>query len=304
MPERGDVLCGLSPERYRAHLDDHTRETHDTIERTVPVSPETAKAALRQVEAHGAAPRGPARGPRSWCCARCRASRTSRAAGSPCAPRRRSRAGPACAPASTATAAPRTAPRTISTCTPERSEAAPARSGRRGSAGGPDPWRPAAIVLRLGLPCGPDAARPSETALPRDDDRRHVEPLRRLLRSRRSPRRARPHRAGAHAPHSGPRPHRRRGRDRRGRGAAADDLPQLARDRHRHDARRPPALAGAGLPASSGDAARRRRGDRRGPRRGARRRGGPHRARDRPRGRSSRAARGPRAAPWARSSAT
>ncbi len=58
MPERGDVLYGLSPEYYRAYIDYHTRETYRTIEQTVPVSAETAEAALRLVRAQGAAPKG------------------------------------------------------------------------------------------------------------------------------------------------------------------------------------------------------------------------------------------------------
>ena len=57
MPERGDVLYGLSPEYYRAFVDYHTRRTHDTIEQTVPVSPETAEAALRLVQSHGPVPK-------------------------------------------------------------------------------------------------------------------------------------------------------------------------------------------------------------------------------------------------------
>ena len=58
MPERGDVLYGLSPARWRAYLDYHTRETYSTIEQTVPVSPETAEAALRLVQSHGPAAKG------------------------------------------------------------------------------------------------------------------------------------------------------------------------------------------------------------------------------------------------------
>ena len=57
LPERGDVLYGLTPERYDAYLDYHTRETHDTIEQTLPVSAETAEAALRLVQSQGAAPK-------------------------------------------------------------------------------------------------------------------------------------------------------------------------------------------------------------------------------------------------------
>lgn len=53
LPERGDVLYGMTPAYYQAYVDYHTRVTFRTIEQTVEVSPEVAEAALRLVQASG-----------------------------------------------------------------------------------------------------------------------------------------------------------------------------------------------------------------------------------------------------------
>lgn len=55
IPERNDVHYGVNPRVLSYYIDYHTRETFRTVMQTVEVSPEVAEAAIRAVEAHGAA---------------------------------------------------------------------------------------------------------------------------------------------------------------------------------------------------------------------------------------------------------
>ncbi|HHI69667.1 MAG TPA: hypothetical protein ENJ91_01595 [Rhodobacteraceae bacterium] len=57
IPERNDVHYGITPRVLNYYIDYHTRETYRTVKQTVVVSPEVAEAAIRAVQAHGAAPK-------------------------------------------------------------------------------------------------------------------------------------------------------------------------------------------------------------------------------------------------------
>lgn len=57
IPERNDVHYGINPRVLSYYIDYHTRETYHTVMQTVEVSPEVAEAAIRAVQAHGAAPK-------------------------------------------------------------------------------------------------------------------------------------------------------------------------------------------------------------------------------------------------------
>jgi hypothetical protein len=57
IPERNDVHFGITPRVLSYYIDYHTRETFHTVMQTVIVSPEVAEAAIRAVQAHGAAPK-------------------------------------------------------------------------------------------------------------------------------------------------------------------------------------------------------------------------------------------------------
>ncbi|GAA0295782.1 hypothetical protein [Rhodovulum strictum] len=57
VPERNDVLYGITPTMLDFYIDYHARETYRVITQTVEVSPETAERALRVAEAFGAAPK-------------------------------------------------------------------------------------------------------------------------------------------------------------------------------------------------------------------------------------------------------
>ncbi len=57
IPERNDVHFGITPRVLSYYIDYHTRETFHTVMQTVEVSPEVAEAAIRAVQAHGAAPK-------------------------------------------------------------------------------------------------------------------------------------------------------------------------------------------------------------------------------------------------------
>ncbi|WP_017998622.1 MULTISPECIES: hypothetical protein [Paracoccus] len=54
IPERGDVLYGITPNFKNFYIDYHARETYWVAEDTVPVSLAVADAAIRAVEAQGA----------------------------------------------------------------------------------------------------------------------------------------------------------------------------------------------------------------------------------------------------------
>ena len=57
IPERNDVHFGITPRVLSYYIDYHTRETFRTVMQTVEVPPEVAEAAIRAVQAHGAAPK-------------------------------------------------------------------------------------------------------------------------------------------------------------------------------------------------------------------------------------------------------
>lgn len=57
IPERHDVLYGITDNFKRFYIDYHARETYWVAEDTVPVSREIADAAIRAVEAQGASPK-------------------------------------------------------------------------------------------------------------------------------------------------------------------------------------------------------------------------------------------------------
>lgn len=54
VPERNDVLFGITPQMLKFYIDYHARETYRVVEQTVVVSPEVAEQALRLVQGHGA----------------------------------------------------------------------------------------------------------------------------------------------------------------------------------------------------------------------------------------------------------
>lgn len=56
VPERNDVLFGMTPLMEQYYRDYHARETYHLVIQTVEVSPEVAEKALRDVQAHGAVP--------------------------------------------------------------------------------------------------------------------------------------------------------------------------------------------------------------------------------------------------------
>ena len=57
IPERNDVHYGINARVLSYYIDYHTRETFHMVMQTVEVSPEVAEAAIRAVQAHGAAPK-------------------------------------------------------------------------------------------------------------------------------------------------------------------------------------------------------------------------------------------------------
>jgi len=56
-PERNDVHYGMTPQMLRFYIDYHARETYYVVEQRVPVSPEVAAMAMREIEAYGAVPK-------------------------------------------------------------------------------------------------------------------------------------------------------------------------------------------------------------------------------------------------------
>ena len=56
VPERNDVLFGMTPLMERYYRDYHARETFHLVIQTIPVSPAVAEQALRDVQAYGAVP--------------------------------------------------------------------------------------------------------------------------------------------------------------------------------------------------------------------------------------------------------
>lgn len=57
VPERNDVLYGMTPQMERFYLDYHARVTYRVVEQKIIVSPEVAEMALQLVEANGAVPK-------------------------------------------------------------------------------------------------------------------------------------------------------------------------------------------------------------------------------------------------------
>jgi hypothetical protein len=56
VPERNDVLFGMTPTMEKYYRDYHARETFHLVIQTLQVSPEVAEQALRDVQAYGAVP--------------------------------------------------------------------------------------------------------------------------------------------------------------------------------------------------------------------------------------------------------
>jgi hypothetical protein len=54
VPERNDVLYGMTPRMVAFYIDYHARETYNVIEQTVTVSPQVAEMVKQRVEANGA----------------------------------------------------------------------------------------------------------------------------------------------------------------------------------------------------------------------------------------------------------
>jgi hypothetical protein len=57
VPERNDVLFGMTPTMWDFYLDYHARESYHVVLQTVQVSPEIAELALRRVQEYGAVPK-------------------------------------------------------------------------------------------------------------------------------------------------------------------------------------------------------------------------------------------------------
>lgn len=57
VPERNDVLHGITPRALLAYIDYHARETHDVLIQEVRVSPETARQVAALIKSHGAVPK-------------------------------------------------------------------------------------------------------------------------------------------------------------------------------------------------------------------------------------------------------
>lgn len=56
VPERNDVLYGMSPQLYGFYVDYHARETFHVVEQSVTVTPEIAARLIQAVESYGAVP--------------------------------------------------------------------------------------------------------------------------------------------------------------------------------------------------------------------------------------------------------
>ncbi len=57
VPERNDVLFGITPRALLAYIDYHARDTHDVLIQEVRVSPETAQQVATLIKSHGAVPK-------------------------------------------------------------------------------------------------------------------------------------------------------------------------------------------------------------------------------------------------------
>ena len=79
VPERNDVLYGITPRALLAYIDYHARETHDVLIQEVVVSPETARQVAALIKAHGAVPKPSARFLSVAFCERCVGFRPCRA---------------------------------------------------------------------------------------------------------------------------------------------------------------------------------------------------------------------------------
>jgi hypothetical protein len=56
VPERNDVLYGMSPPMFEFYMDYHARETYHVVVQEVTVAPETAAQLMAVVQAYGAVP--------------------------------------------------------------------------------------------------------------------------------------------------------------------------------------------------------------------------------------------------------
>ena len=56
VPERNDVLYGMSPQLYGFFIDYHARETYHVVEQEIEVTPEIAARLIQAVEAYGPVP--------------------------------------------------------------------------------------------------------------------------------------------------------------------------------------------------------------------------------------------------------
>jgi len=57
VPERNDVLYGITPQMEKFYIDYHARVTYRVVRQTIVVSPEVAEQALRLVQANGSVPK-------------------------------------------------------------------------------------------------------------------------------------------------------------------------------------------------------------------------------------------------------
>lgn len=57
LPERNDVVFGMTPAAMEVYVDYHARITFDVVLQEIPVSPEVAEQVLALVQAHGPAPK-------------------------------------------------------------------------------------------------------------------------------------------------------------------------------------------------------------------------------------------------------
>lgn len=57
MPERNDLLYGVTPVRKEIYIDYHARETYRVVTQTLQVSPQAAETIFARARAHGAVPK-------------------------------------------------------------------------------------------------------------------------------------------------------------------------------------------------------------------------------------------------------
>ncbi|WP_136683510.1 hypothetical protein [Falsirhodobacter xinxiangensis] len=57
VPERNDVLYGMTDKMVAFYIDYHARETYDVVEQTVPVTPQVAAMVAQRMQSYGAVPK-------------------------------------------------------------------------------------------------------------------------------------------------------------------------------------------------------------------------------------------------------